>query len=223
MNCKRRFDLENSKKNILVEIIIVLLSYIFFMFFISTLGIGDVPWIAIIFNLAMGIIPIELYKSKNRHLETLGFTKKNPIMQLMISLILLIILIMVFIAIPMLFGVEKSYLVAGRIDNIKEVIFQFFFMIFCLGFGEEVLFRGFLLERILALTSSKNISILTSSMIFGVVHYILNRNIFQVLIASIIGMVFATAKMYIKHCTLYTLILVHGLFNFSLILLRCTL
>ncbi len=67
----------------------------------------------------MGIIPIERYKSKNRSLEALGFIKKNPIMQLMIGLILSIILIMTFAVIPILFGVEKRYLVDGKIDNPK--------------------------------------------------------------------------------------------------------
>ncbi len=211
------------KKNILLEIITVLLSYVLCMLFFFKTGIGNVPWISITFNLAMGIVPTERYKSKNRSLETLGFTKKNPIMQLMIGLILSIILIMIFVVIPILFGVEKNYLVAGKIDNIKEVIFQFFFMILCVGFGEEVLFRGYLLERLLVFTSSKKITMLATSIIFGVVHYILNRSILQVLIATVIGMVFVTAKLYIKHCTLYSLILAHGLYNFSFVLLRYTL
>lgn len=89
------------------------------------------------------------------------------------------------------------------------------------GVGEEIVFRGYIQNQFtIWLKSKKWLAPLFAAGMFGLWHLI-NGSIIQVLFTTIIGCVFGYATYYIKHCSLLSVIIAHGLYDFSLVLLTC--
>lgn len=89
------------------------------------------------------------------------------------------------------------------------------------GVGEEIFFRGYIQNQFeIWLKKCKWLSPLIAAAIFGLWHLI-NGNMIQVLFTTLIGCVFGYAKYFIKDCSLLSVILAHGLYDFSLVLLTC--
>ena len=93
--------------------------------------------------------------------------------------------------------------------------------IFFVGVGEEILFRGYIQNQFeIWLKKHKWLSPLIAASFFGLWH-IINGSLTQVLFATAIGCVLGYSKYFLKDCTLLSVIIAHGLYDFSLVLLTC--
>lgn len=89
------------------------------------------------------------------------------------------------------------------------------------GVGEEIVFRGYVQNQFsIWLKKCKWLAPLIAAVLFGLWHLI-NGSIIQVLFTTVIGCVFGYAKYFIKYCSLLSVIIAHGLYDFSLVLLTC--
>lgn len=89
------------------------------------------------------------------------------------------------------------------------------------GVGEEIVFRGYIQNQFtIWIKKGKFFAPLIAAAIFGLWHLI-NGNIVQMLFTTVIGCVFGYAKYFIKDCSLLSVIIAHGLYDFSLVLLTC--
>lgn len=88
------------------------------------------------------------------------------------------------------------------------------------GVGEEIVFRGYIQNQFTIWLKSKWLAPLFAAVLFGFWHLI-NGSIIQVLFTTIIGCIFGYAKYFIKNCSLLSVIIAHGLYDFSLVLLTC--
>lgn len=104
-------------------------------------------------------------------------------------------------------------------DNGKHYAFLWQFLyeiVYCVGavaLTEEFIFRGFLYQKLQALSSSHLAAILLSSVAFGFFH-IFGGNIIQVVMTALIGLVFCAVRHKVKSCTTLSLIIGHGLYDF---------
>ena len=89
------------------------------------------------------------------------------------------------------------------------------------GVCEEIVFRGYIQNQFeIWLKKCKWLAPLIAAVLFGLWH-IINRSLIQVLFTTLVGCVFGYCKYFIKDCSLLSVIIAHGVYDFSLVLLTC--
>ncbi len=90
-----------------------------------------------------------------------------------------------------------------------------------IGVSEEIVFRGYVQNQFeIWLKKCKWLAPLFASLLFGLWH-IINGSLFQVLCTAVIGCVFGYCKYFIKDCSLLSVVIAHGLYDFSIVFLTC--
>ncbi|MDE6275702.1 MAG: CPBP family intramembrane metalloprotease [Clostridia bacterium] len=99
------------------------------------------------------------------------------------------------------------------ISAVQDILF--------VGVCEEIVFRGYVQNQFeIWLKKCKWLSPLIAAVLFGLWH-IINGSLIQVMFTTLIGCVFGYSKYFIKDCTLLSVIIAHGIYDFSLVLLTC--
>ena len=78
---------------------------------------------------------------------------------------------------------------------------------------EEFIFRGFLYQKLHALSGSHLAAILVSSLAFGLFH-IFGGSLVQVAMTSLIGLALCLVRHKVRNCTTLSLINGHGVYDF---------
>ena len=146
-------------------------------------------------------------------------TKNRLWLQILIGLAIAAVLCFVMGIVPILCGTSiigshtepsAGFLVVSAVQDILFI-----------GVCEELVFRGYIQNQFeIWLKKCKWVAPLISGVLFGLWH-IINGSLFQVLLTTLIGWVFGYCKYFIKDCSLLSLIIAHGLYDFSLVLLTC--
>lgn len=151
--------------------------------------------------------------------KTLLPTKNKLWLQILIGICIAAILCFFVGILPILCGTSligsHNDMSAGRIvlAAVQDILF--------VGVGEEIVFRGYIQNQFTVwLKKCKWLSPLIAAAIFGLWHLI-NGSLIQVLFTTAIGCVFGYAKYFIKDCSLLSVIIAHGFYDFSLVLLTC--
>lgn len=151
--------------------------------------------------------------------KTLLPKKHRLWLQILIGIAIAAALCFIFGILPVLCGTSiigsHSDMTAGQIvfSAVQDILF--------VGVGEEIFFRGYVQNQFtIWLKKCKWLSPLIAAAVFGLWH-IINGSLFQVMITTLIGCVFGYMKYFIKDCSLLSVIIAHGLYDFSLILLTC--
>lgn len=146
-------------------------------------------------------------------------TKRRLWLQILIGIAIAAVLCFFVGILPILCGTSlcgsHTDMSAGAIvlSAVQDILF--------VGFGEEVVFRGYIQNQFtIWLKKCKWLAPLIAAAIFGLWH-IINGSLIQVLLTTLIGCVFGYAKYFIKDCSLLSVIIAHGLYDFSLVLLTC--
>ena len=163
----------------------------------------------------VAVVAMKLTAQENRLLPT----KHRLWLQILIGLAMSTVLCLLFGIVPILCGTSiigshtepsAGFLIISAVQDILFV-----------GVCEEIVFRGYVQNQFeIWLKKCKWLSPLIAAALFGLWH-IINGSLFQVMLATLIGCVFGYLKYFIKDCTLLTLIIAHGLYDFSLVLLTC--
>lgn len=115
-------------------------------------------------------------------------------------------------AIPMFLGVrEKNEVMHTITALLKGHGVMVFFIAFTAGVTEELIFRGYVLTRLMKLFKEPIIPILISSTLFSALHYKYN-SLRELIFAFLIGVIFSIY--YIKYRNIKALILTHFLIDF---------
>ncbi len=162
------------------------------------------------------IVPALLMHKNKGKLCDVGFQKSRIAMQIVVGLTIAAIMSLVLTIIPILFG-QKDMVSSTRYSQTWQFVFHFFYTVFGVGLVEEFYFRGYLYKKLLDFKPSKLFTILISSVAFGLFH-MFSGNLIQVIITTLIGVFYCVCREKIKHCTLLSLIIAHGVYD-SLIVL----
>lgn len=138
-------------------------------------------------------------------------------LQILIGVALAAVLCLLMGIVPILCGTsiigshtEPS---AGFLAAVQDILF--------VGVCEEIVFRGYVQNQFeIWLKKCKWLASLFAAVLFGLWH-IINGSLIQVLFATLVGCVFGYCKYFIKDCSLLSVIIAHGLYDFSLVLLVC--
>ncbi|MFV5702790.1 lysostaphin resistance A-like protein [Flavobacterium sp. XS2P12] len=97
----------------------------------------------------------------------------------------------------------------------KNNIFLILFTSITAGVSEELIFRGYLIPRLEILLKNTRVAILTSSILFGLIHYSYG-SLIQIIGPIFIGLVFALH--YKKYKNIKILIMCHFLWDLLVLL-----
>ncbi len=133
-------------------------------------------------------------------------------LQSVLVLYLLFIAAAMVSAIPMLFGMRDNNDMVKKIaELLKGHEVMLFFIALTAGVTEELIFRGYLLTRMMQLFKNRNISIVVSSLLFSALHYKYG-SLHELIFAFLIGIIFSIY--YIKYRNIKAVILTHFLIDF---------
>lgn len=210
---------KKTKDVFIVAVIIFLIAIIYGIIFQNIYGnssfiIAQVSYYLIL----MFIIIFTVKKYRGKSLDSIGLSTNDLAKQILIGIGIFALFSLITL-IPLLVGASKQEVLNFKPANVSILIYFIFFDIFLVGFGEELIFRGYFLERINEISGSKIWAVLISSILFGLYHYPTNHDIIQVISATIFGIVLSIIKLKIKKCGLISLAIAHGLNDAFIILL----
>lgn len=150
--------------------------------------------------------------------EQLDFRNAN---QYLWGLAVFAFLSLSFAVIPILCG---GNFIGGHFEpSVGEIIYNGAFYIIFVGPVEELVFRGYIQELLSdILPKPKWLGALIAAALFGLWHLV-NGSLIQVIFTFAIGLILGLSKYFIKNCTLISVSLGHGLYDFFNIILRIVL
>lgn len=222
MNDKKKFPVNAESKAAVIILLVALVLIVGLTF--SLWGIWLIEIYAVRISLTLlatallavvAVVAMRLTGQGNK----LRPTKHRLWLQILIGLAIAAGLCLTFGIVPILCGTSiigshtepsAGYLIISAIQDILFV-----------GVAEEIVFRGYVQNQFeIWLKKGKWLAPLIAAALFGLWH-IINGNLVQVLFTTVIGGVFGYCKYLIKDCTLLSVIIAHGLYDFSLVLLTC--
>ena len=219
MNTKVRQVAEASFMLVMVFLIIIL--YVMFLPYMASSGAAIS--LKILFELSpyilMAGLVVTVCKFKKQPVSIgLGFKVSHIMKQLMIAGIIFAITIS-FILIPLLCGADKNEILSFKARNPVILIYYVIKSIFVIGFGEELIWRGYFYERINEITNSGLWAVVVSSILFGLWHYPNGQNIMQVLVTCCLGLLYGFARLKVKDCSTLATGVAHGLHDAVIVIL----
>lgn len=219
-----------KNKKTIIEIIVTIFSVFaleYGLIFFNRYILMNLPLIArmilmIIMYWLIAIVPIMIcIKNKNKLID-IGFNKNKILKQIIVGIVIALIMSLLFTFIPILiFGKENTY-TGYNYKYIWQYVYQFFYLIVGVSLTEEFIFRGYLLNNLKKINNNKIIPIIVTSLLFGLFH-IFSGGIIQVFITSLIGLIFAICKEKVKDCSLLSIIIAHGIYDWLIVLLTAIL
>lgn len=214
----------NMKKQTIIQISIVLIGLfvnlfgviLFNKYLLMSFPVGVRMVLMLVSQWLLFLIPAIMMWIHKEQIINLGFNKKNIPFQIGIGVILAFVLSLLFTVVPILLGFGD--LVGNiRYTQVWQFVYEFVYAIFGVALIEELIFRGYIYYKLLQINDNKVIAIMISSILFGLFHGF-NGNMLQVLMTTLLGIVFCVLREKIKNCTTLSLIIVHGVYNALIIL-----
>lgn len=165
----------------------------------------------------IALIPLGIMLFTKEKDERMTLKKDGLGTQILIGLVAGLVISSAYFLVPYLLGFGSIVDNGSRYSQAWQFAYEFFYFIAAVGAVEELVFRGFIYSKLERFFNSEWAAIIISSVLFGLFH-ILNGNIIQVCITTIIGFIFCIVRHKIKKCTLLSLIILHGVYDFMLTL-----
>ncbi|NLK96698.1 MAG: CPBP family intramembrane metalloprotease [Epulopiscium sp.] len=150
------------------------------------------------------------------NLADIGFGKEKILQQIGFGVLLAFAMSLVLTVVPIMLGFKDM---VGNITYTQpwKIVYQFVYAILGVALAEELIFRGYIFNKLLEIKDSRWLAIIISSVLFGLFH-IFNGNILQVIITAFLGFLFCIFREKIKGCTLISLIIAHGIYDAMIVL-----
>lgn len=179
--------------------------------------------IMLLIYIVMTLIPVMIYRMKKVPFSDFGFKRDRLERQFLIALGIFAVTISCFVILPLLFGMNKGDVLSSKTSRAVTAVFLIIYDLIFVGFGEEIIFRGYFYNGIKNVTNSEIKAVILSSVMFGLWHYPNGHNIMQVIATSIIGLIFGFAGYKIKDCTVLSTSIAHGMHDAFIFILSCLL
>lgn len=165
----------------------------------------------------IALVPIIFCVKNKEKLSDIGFRKEKILKQVLIGTGIACVMSIFFTLIPMfIFGKENTYS-SSKFKYIWQYVYQFIYLVAGVALTEEFVFRGYLLKNMKDICKNSIVPIITTSLLFGLFH-IFNGNIVQVVMTSFIGLIFVICREKIKDCSLLSLVIAHGIYDWLIVL-----
>ena len=163
------------------------------------------------------LVPGILMLISKESLRDFGFTRKRLLKQTLIGLCIAVIMSAGLTALPILLGV-RHMIGSTNYTQAWQFAFEFIHKIAGVALAEEMIFRGHIFHKLLHIKDNKWFAIIISSILFGLFHIFTGLSI-QILTTAIIGFCYCMCREKIKNCTIFSLIIAHGVYDALIVLL----
>ena len=162
---------------------------------------------------AVPIIIAAVHKTK---LSDYGFTKNKLGMQILSGLAVGAAMSLVFTLLPHLLGFGEYFSSGKSYRYLWQFVYELCYCILAVGAVEEFVFRGFIYEQIKKSDKNEMTAVIGSSVLFGLFH-IFGGNILQIFMTALIGAFLCVCRLKIKNCTILSLIVAHGVYDWLIV------
>lgn len=149
-------------------------------------------------------------------LRNWGLTKERILNQVITGIIIAIFMSAILTVVPILLGF-KDMVGSTSYTQPWQFVYEFVYTFLGVALVEELVFRGYVFNKLLNIRDSRWFAIIVSSIIFGFFH-IFSGNIIQIFVTGFIGFIYCMCREKIKGCTLISLIVAHGLYDGMIVL-----
>ncbi len=163
---------------------------------------------------AVPIIAAAVHKMR---LSDFGFTKNKLGVQILWGLPIGAAMSVVLTLMPHLLGFGEYFSSGKNYQYLWQFVYELFYCVLAIGAVEEFVFRGFIYEQIKKIGKNETTAVIASSVLFGLFH-IFGGNILQMLMTAVIGAFFCACRLKIKNCTILSLIVAHGFYDWLIVL-----
>lgn len=164
-------------------------------------------------------MPFMVCKIMKSSIGTLGFKKDELLKQVWIGVVIFLGLSFILTIAVFILGENKGMLLSTKVNGIGLIIYYIFFDMLFVGMGEEIVFRGYLMERFRTLTNSGVWAVVISSLMFGIWHFPNGQDFLQVIVTALIGAIYGISMFKIKNCSTLSLGIAHGLHDVYILIL----
>lgn len=171
------------------------------------------------------LVPVCFMKAEKMKWKEIGIVEDRFFVQVLTGFLIGVIEVAVIVGLTVSLGFQDQ-LGSPLYENGWQYIIYFFYAIFAVGLFEEIFFRGYIYKKLsdVFYTKSKILYkacvIVISSLLFGICHFVGNgsflQDVPQVLLATISGIFYCILREKIKSCTLISLIVMHGVYDFGI-------
>ena len=161
----------------------------------------------------IAVVPLILMYVNKEKMRDYFAGKEKLIWQILIGIGIGLAMSFFLTLIPHLAGFGYFVDNGTRHDKFIEFVIEFIYFVFSVAFIEEFVFRGFIFRRLKNITGNDVISLIVSSVLFGLLH-VFQGNFIQVIITSLLGAFWCFCRLKIKNCSLLSVIIAHGIYDF---------
>jgi membrane protease YdiL (CAAX protease family) len=150
--------------------------------------------------------------------EGLGFRWRPARRQVLIGVALFAITIS-FIVVPLLLGANRADVLSFKARTLFVLVYYVIHSFFFVGFGEELVWRGYFFERTREITGSGAWAVVLPALLFGLWHYPNGQNLAQVFATAAIGMLYGFARLKVRDCSTMATGIAHGFHDAAIVIL----
>lgn len=157
-------------------------------------------------------VPLLIMLLGKDDLADYGITRHQLSKQLKVGVSIALCMSCVLALLPMLLGAKHLVYGGEGYQSIESALGGFVYFLLVVGLVEEFVFRGFLYGKLKEICQSDIAPIFISSVLFGVLHFS-GWNFMQVIMASAIGAVYCWCMENVPNCSLLSVIIAHGMYD----------
>lgn len=160
----------------------------------------------------IAFVPGIVMKLSKDSLHSYGFSNTRIGKQVILGIVAALAMSLILTLLPHMLGIGEFVDNGSRYKYFWQYLFEFAYCIVAVGAVEEFVFRGVIYYKIKQIFSSERMSIVLSSILFGLFH-IFADNLIQIIVTSFLGIVFCLLRLKIKEFTTLSLIITHGVYD----------
>lgn len=205
-----------------VLIAVFVITVVYLAMHPTVISTGSTPLI-IIYELSLYVIlvgcAVVANKLNNRSLfDGLGFRVRPVGRQILIGLAIFGVTIS-FILVALVLVQDRTDVLTFKARTPLVLIYYLIHALVFVGFGEELLWRGYFYNRAREITGSGVWAVVVSSVLFGLWHYPAGQDILKVIMTAGVGAIYAVARLKIRDCSTAATGLAHGLHDSTILVL----
>jgi len=158
---------------------------------------------------------VMMLRGKER-LSDVGFRKEGIPRQIAVGALFALALSAVLTVLPVLLGF-RGLIGSTAYAEPWKFVFEFAHALFAVSLVEEFVFRGYVFHKLLEIRDCRWFAAALSSALFGLFH-VFGGSLVQVLTTAALGFAFCAFREKVRGCTLLSLIVAHGIYDFLIVL-----